>query len=402
MAKPEQPEGVQSSSVQSAYFDNAATSYPKPPGVVAAIRDCLDQSLTVARSTHRAPFRADDVLRRCRSRLSSYFGGSAAEEIIYTFSATDSLNIAINGLVPDGSHVLVSPLEHHSVMRPLHHRRRAGRVEFDVLPADSLGYVDIDSIRSLLRPETRCIIINWVSNVSGVMQPAAEIGRIASELGIDFLLDASQAGGSHPIDVQQLACTAMTMPGHKSMMSIPGTGILYLRRDREIEPWRIGGTGHRSELLFQPEERPHRYESGTPNVAGIVGLDAAMDWFEQTGIENISTHSKAITSCLWDGLSAIDGISLIGPSPQHPRGSVISFTVDGIDPIAFSEVLSSHFGISTRPGLHCAPSAHRHYGTLDSGGTVRLSVGYFTSEAEVDYCLSSIAEALAGFAASSA
>ncbi|MEZ5338371.1 MAG: aminotransferase class V-fold PLP-dependent enzyme [bacterium] len=384
------------------YFDNAATSYPKPPQVVEAVRACLDQSLTVARSTHRAAFRADDVLRRCRARLAGFFGAQAPEEIIYTYSSTDSLNLALNGLVAHGSHVLVSPLEHHSVMRQLQHRRRKGQLEFDVLPADASGLVDPAAIRGLLRPETSIIIINWISNVSGVMQPAAEIGAIAAGAGIDYLLDASQAAGSHSIDVTRLQCTAMALPAHKAMMSLPGMGLLYLDRRREIEPWRIGGTGHRSELLFQPEERPHRYESGTPNVAGIIALDAAMDWFEQTGMAEISRVCCARTTALLVGLAGIPGLTLIGPPASPDRGWVVSFTVAGVDPIVFSEVLSSEFGISTRPGLHCAPSAHAHYGTLEQGGTVRLSVGYFTTEAEVEYCLSSIRQVSAGFSGSAA
>ena len=384
------------------YFDNAATSYPKPPQVVEAVRACLDQSLTVARSTHRATFRADDVLRRCRARLAGFFGADAPEEIIYTYSSTDSLNLALNGLVEDGSHVLVSPLEHHSVMRQLHHRRKKGQLEFDVLPADHFGLVDPAAIQGMLRPDTGCIIINWISNVSGVMQPAAEIGAIAADAGIDYLLDASQVAGSHPIDVARLQCTAMALPAHKAMMSLPGMGILYLSRSREIEPWRIGGTGHRSELLFQPEERPHRYESGTPNVAGIVALDAAMDWFEQTGMPEITRVCLELTASLISGLEGIPGLTLIGPQAGPDRGWVVSFTVDGVDPIVFSEVLSTEFGISTRPGLHCAPSAHAHYGTLEKGGTVRLSVGFFTTQAEVEHCISAIREVCEGFSGTAA
>lgn len=381
----------------SVYLDNAATSFPKPRSVVEAIRDCLGQSLTVARSTHSGQFRADDVLRRCRMKLASFLGATQPEEIIFTFSATDSLSMAIHGLVPDGSHVLVSPLEHHSVMRPLYHLQREGRVEFSVLDADAMGRVDPDSVRRLVKPETSCIIINWVSNVSGTEQPVRQIGEVAAELGVNYLLDASQAAGTHRINAEELKCTAMAMPGHKSLMSIPGTGVLYIHRDCEMPAWRIGGTGYRSELLHQPEERPHRYESGTPNVAGIVGLDASLDWFEQTGLEAVGMRCRILAGSLYDGLSGIPGIRLIGPDFTGDRGYVISFCPADVDPMAFSEVLSGQFGITTRPGLHCAPPAHDHFGTSDLGGTVRLSVGYFTTDAEIQYCIESVRVALSGF-----
>lgn len=393
----EQLEVTQAHVRQIAYFDNAATSFPKPPAVVQAIRNCLDQSLTVARSTHHAVFRGDDVLRRCRSRLAEFLNARHAEEIIYTYSATDGLNLAINGLLAAGGHAIVSPLEHHSVMRPLHHMRRSGHADFSVLPANSDGYVDVDAITGLLRPDTACIIINWISNVSGVEQPVELLGKVARENGIPYLIDASQAAGTHEIDVQVLGCMAMAMPGHKAMMSIPGTGLLYLRREHDLPPWRIGGTGFRSEQLFQPQERPQRYEAGTPNVVGIVGLDAALDWFAETGMENISARCQNLTEMLIAGLQEIRDIKLLGPGQRLNRGYVLSFRVGDVDPLVFSEVLASRFGISSRAGLHCSPSAHEHYGTLSAGGSVRLSIGYFTSELEIEHCLHAIRETAAGF-----
>jgi cysteine desulfurase family protein len=387
----------QEQSLPIAYFDNAATSFPKPPGVIQAIRSCLDQSLTVARSTHHARFRGDDVLRRCRARLADFFNAVQAEEIIYTYSATDGLNLAINGLLAEGGHAIVSPLEHHSVMRPLHHLRRSGRADFNVLPADPEGYVDAGDIAGLLRPDTACIIINWISNVSGVEQPVQQIGNIARELGIPYLIDASQAAGTHVIDVQALQCSAMALPGHKAMMSIPGTGLLYLQRDCDLPPWRIGGTGHRSDQLFQPQERPLRYESGTPNVAGIVGLDAALDWFAETGMDRIAQRCRFLTDMLLTGLQEIREIKLLGPALGAARGYLVSFSAGETDPLVFSDVLSSRFGISSRAGLHCAPGAHEHYGTLAAGGSIRLSVGYFTTEQEIELCLAAIRETVAGF-----
>ena len=383
------------------YLDNSATSHPKPPEVIQAVKDALDHSLTVARSTHLAQFRGDEVLKRTRAKLAKFFNASAPEEIIYTYSATDGLNIAINGFVKPGSHVIVSPLEHHSVMRPLHHLREQSGVGWTELPAGADGLVDPASVKNAVRDNTSCIIINWVGNVSGTVQPVAEIGRIARELGLPYIVDAAQATGTCPVDVQAIGCQAMAQPAHKAMMSLPGMGVLYLNRDVEIPSWRIGGTGYRSDLVMQPQDRPVKYESGTPNVPGIIALDAAMDWFERTGIENIHVHCEGLTKRLMQGMEGIERVRLIGPSADKGRGHVVSFIVDSasgqpIDPLVFSQALAEGYGVSSRAGLHCAPTAHRHFGTFDRGGTVRFSVSYFTTEEEVDYAVRAVREVVAG------
>lgn len=384
------------------YLDNAATSFPKPPEVVAAVRACLDQSLTVQRSSHSAPFRGDEVLRRCRVKLARLLGARQPEEIIYAYSATDALNIAIHGMVKPGGHVLVSPLEHHSVMRPLHHLRERASVEFEALAANSDGVVDPEALRGRLRPgdahgngRTCAVIINWISNVSATVQPVAAIGAVCSELGVPYLVDASQATGAHPVDVAAIGCDALAQPAHKSLLSLPGLGVLYLREGFEIEPWRLGGTGYRSDLLKQPGERPMRYEAGTPNVPSIVGLDAALDWLEREGVADIERRINGMARALAQGLSAIPGVKLVGPwrkcedaAATAGLGSCLSFTVDApegspVDPLVFSQLLSVGHHISSRAGLHCAPTAHRHFGTYDRGGTVRLSPGAFTTEQDV-------------------
>lgn len=377
------------------YLDNAATTYPKPPPVIAAVRECLDQSLTVARSTHSAAFRGDEVLRRCRVKLARLFGAARPEEMVYTYSATDGLNIALNGFIQPGGHVIVSPLEHHSVMRPLHHLRQRLGITFSELPAGADGVVDPDDIARSVRQDTCLIAINWVSNVTGTMQPVAEIGAMARELGVPYLIDAAQATGTHPVDVAALNCDAMAQPAHKALFSLPGLGVLYVRHEADLRPWRIGGTGYRSDLVLQPEERPMRYESGTPNVPGIVGLDAALDWIEQTGVEHIEAHCAALISELYDGLRAIPRVSVIGPPPSAKRGFVISFILDdtaghAVDSLIISQALSERYHISTRAGLHCAPTAHRHFGTYDRGGTVRFSVSYFTTLEQVRYALAAV------------
>ena len=382
------------------YLDNAATTYPKPPEVVTAVRACLDESLTVQRSTHVAPFRGDEVLRACRVKLARFFGADAPEEMVYVYSATDGLNIALSGLVKPGGHVIVTPLEHHSVMRPLHHMRDRLGVTWSELPAGADGVVDPDDVRRLARPDTCLVALNWVSNVSGTLQPAAEVGRVARELGLPYLVDAAQATGTHPVDVRAIGCDAMAQPAHKALFSLPGLGVLYVRAGLDLPPWRIGGTGYRSDLVTQPEERPMRFESGTPNVPAIVGLDAALDWFAATGVERIEAHCAEMIAALWQGLSAIPRLTLIGPPPSSQRGFVLSFTVDdaagnAIDPLVFSQALAEHFHISTRAGLHCAPSAHRHFGTYDRGGTVRFSVSYFTTPEHVEYAVKATA-AVAG------
>ena len=383
------------------YLDNSATSHPKPPEVIAAVKACLDHSLTVARSTHIAPFRGDEVLRRTRVKLARLFNTALPEEMIYTYSATDALNVAIHGMVKPGGHVLVTPLEHHSVMRPLHHLRESQGVSWTELPADSDGVVDVDSVKRLVQPNTCALIINWVSNVTGTTQPVAELGMVARELGLPYLVDAAQATGTHPVDVQAIGCDAMAQPGHKALMSLPGMGVLYVRKGANLTPWRIGGTGYRSDLVTQPEELPMRYESGTPNVPGIVALDAAMDWFERTSVKAIQAHCAKLVERMYAGLEGLPGLRLIGPPPSLERGHVVSFTLDTakgtpVDPLVVSQALAERFGVSSRAGLHCAPTAHGHFGTLDRGGTVRFSVGYFTTDEEVDYAVNATREVAAG------
>jgi cysteine desulfurase/selenocysteine lyase len=382
---------------QLVYLDNAATSFPKPPEVVAAVRACLDQSLTVQRSTHVAPFRGDEVLRRCRVKLARLLGASQPEEIVYAYSATDALNIALHGMVRAGGHVLTSPLEHHSVMRPLHAFRRSRGISFEALPADGMGVVDVDALRRLARPETCLVVINWLSNVSGTAQPIAEIGAVCRELGLPYLVDASQGTGSHPVDVAAIGCDAMALPAHKALLSLPGLGVLYARAGLDLPAFRMGGTGLRSELVEQPEERPLRLESGTPNVPAIVGLDAALDWLEQVGVEAVRDRCAMLTARLWAGVSEVRGVSLIGPAPAPERGFVVSFTVDGADPMVVAQILAEHYNISSRAGLHCAPTAHRYFGTYDRGGTVRFSPGWFTEEAQIDYAVTAVREVAASF-----
>ncbi len=383
------------------YLDNSATSYPKPPEVIAAVKACLDHSLTVARSTHIAPFRGDEVLKRTRVKLARFFGAALPEEMIYTYSATDGLNVAIHGMVKPGGHVLTTPLEHHSVMRPLHHLRESQGVSWTALPAGSDGIVDVESVRRLVQPNTCALIINWVSNVTGTVQPVAELGRVARELGLPFLVDAAQATGTHPVDVQAVCCDAMAQPGHKALMSLPGMGVLYVRKGAGLAPWRIGGTGYRSDLVEQPEELPMRYESGTPNVPGIVALDAALDWFARVKVEAVQARCAALVAQLWHGLDGTPGLKLIGPPPSLDRGHVVSFTLDdaqgkAVDPLVVSQLLAERFGVSSRAGLHCAPTAHRHFGTFERGGTVRFSVGYFTTDEEVDYAVAAVREVVLG------
>jgi cysteine desulfurase family protein len=379
------------------YLDNAATSYPKPAPVVEAVRTCLGQSLTVARSTHNAPFRGDEVLKRCRVKLSKFFNAHQPEEMIYTYSATDGLNMVLSGLVKPGSHVVVSPLEHHSVMRPLHHMRQSHDVEFNELPADSNGVIDPQSVHQEVRANTSCVVINWVSNVTGTMQPVEEIGRVVKGLGLPYVVDAAQATGTHPVDVERIQCDAMAQPGHKALFSLPGMGVLYLRQGLDLPPWRIGGTGYRSDLVMQPEDWPVKYESGTVNVPGIVGLDAAMDWFAETGVETVREHCAVLVRRLIDGLSEIESVRVIGPPPEAKRGFVVSFVADGkdgvpIDPLTISQILADQYAISTRAGLHCAPPAHRHFGTLERGGTVRFSVSYFNTVEQIEYAVDSVRE----------
>ena len=364
------------------YLDNAATSWPKPDAVYAAVdayqRECGG---AVGRGATRRGMQVQRIVDRCRLRAARLLGAESPERILFTFNGTDGLNLALHGLLRPGDHVVTTVMEHNSVLRPLHDLAERIGISVTNVAADGRGVVRAADVRSAMQSGTRAIVLTHASNVTGAIQPAGEIGAIARAHGALFVLDAAQTAGHLPLDVSSLHIDVLVCSGHKGLPGPLGTGLVYVRPEveRELHPLRQGGTGSQSEDPRQPDGLPDRYESGNHNAPGIVGLEAALAWIEQQGIANLRRHEQELTGALLDQLRQIAGLRVFGPDDLESRTGVVSVQIAGFDPRDAAAVLDEHFGIEVRAGLHCAPLAHRAIGTFESGGTIRLSVGPFTT-----------------------
>lgn len=386
--------------LQRIYLDNAATSFPKPEAVYLAMDEYNRRNgAAIGRGSYRTTIEATQIVQRCRQKLAELLGAEGPERILFTFNCTDSLNTALHGSLRAGDHVITSVIDHNSVQRPLMEMRRTLGIEITRISADATGLVDAIEFKRALRPRTKLISLIHASNVTGTIQPIAEVGKIAREAEVLFLVDAAQSAGHLPIDVKTLPIDILAAPGHKGLLGPLGTGILYLRPGVEarLSSFRQGGTGTQSEDDVQPESLPDKYESGNHNGPGLVGLEAAVTWLLSRGVDSIQQHGQTLVRQLLTGLTAIPRLRLFGPGSERGRVGVVSVAIDGIPSQKVAAILDQNFGIETRAGLHCAPGAHRAVGSFDSGGTVRLSVGPFTTSADINWVI----EALGQIASSS-
>jgi selenocysteine lyase/cysteine desulfurase len=304
------------------------------------------------------------------------------------------LNLAIRGIVRPGDHVVATVCEHNSVLRPLRALRESARVDVSYVPCDGQGFVSPDDMRAALRANTRLVAVVHASNVTGALQPIAEIGKVVRESDAFFLVDAAQSLGHVPIDVGQLEVDLLAAPGHKGLLGPLGTGVLYIRPgvEHELQPLRCGGTGSRSEEDRQPDQLPDKYEPGNHNLPGLAGLAAATDFLCKETIEAIDAHHTQLTARLLDGLGDVPGLTIHGPQSSTNRTSVVSITVDGYDPQELAAMLDASQHIQCRAGLHCAPRMHEALGTTAGGGTLRLSPGIATRLEEIDTVIATLAE----------
>lgn len=374
------------------YFDNAATSWPKPEQVYSAAERYLRQACgNPGRSGHTRTLEADRLVYRVREALARFFNVSDPSRIVFTLNVTDALNMAIKGSVAAGDHVLFTAMEHNSVLRPLGGLRRAGLISTTMIPCSAEGYPDLDFLEKSFQPRTRLLIINHVSNVTGTILPLAEMAALARSRGVLVLVDAAQSAGTVSLDLSAVPVDMVAFAGHKGLLGPPGTGGLYVRPELDLKPWREGGTGSHSEMDLHPDTMPERLEAGTLNSPGLAGLYEGIKFIEETGLDTIREHELALRARLRRKLEEIDGITIYGPAAAERCSSVLSFTLAGIDCGQIGYILESSFGILCRTGLHCAPMAHQAIGTFPQG-TVRLSPGYFNSIADVDYLAGAIAE----------
>jgi cysteine desulfurase / selenocysteine lyase len=372
----------------SLFLDNAATSFPKPDSVYRAM-DAAMREVGVApgRGGYRQSLAAARIVYAARSALAAFLGVPDSSRLIFTHSATESLNIAVSGLLKPGDHVVSSSMEHNALVRPLHLMRSRG-VEVSFVQADSDGTVPERAVARALRPNTRLVALAHCSNVTGTVQPIGEIARIARAGGALFLLDAAQSAGYFPLDAEGMGIDLLAAPGHKSLYGPPGTGILAVGAGIQLDPLVVGGTGGSSSSPEQPLELPERLESGTLNTPAIAGLQAGLDFILETGMDRIRAQGKLLIAQLLEGLRATPGVVVYGPA-HGERGSAVSFTVDGRDPATLGFLLDRDYDISVRVGLHCAPDVHRTIGTFPTG-TVRVSPGFFTSEADIAFFLKAL------------
>jgi cysteine desulfurase family protein len=322
------------------------------------------------------------------------FGVADSSRIVFTHSATESLNLAVGGLLRPGDHVVTTTMEHNSLLRPLHRAVQAG-VEVTRVAGDRNGYVASSSIAAAIRPDTRLVALSHCSNVTGAIQPIEEISRLARQAGALFLVDAAQSGGSLPIDVAAMMIDLLAVPGHKGMYGVQGTGFLYIAEGVELTPLLVGGAGSHSTGPEQPDTMPERFESGTLNTPGIAGLKAGVEFIMATGMDTIRRTEQELVAQILEGLREIPGVTVHGPVAAECRGSVVSFTVAGCDPAEIGYRLDRDYDISVRTGLHCAFSAHETIGTFPEG-TVRVSPGYFNNAADIEDFVKALRAIVAG------
>ena len=373
------------------YLDNAASSWPKPDCVTKAMENYLkDFSANPGRSGHKLARLAGNVVLSTRQRLAALINSPSSERIVFTLNATEALNTAILGIVKPKDHVITTSMEHNSILRPLNYAAKQG-VEVEIVACDGNGLVDPEKIKSAMKRNTKLIALGHASNVTGTIQPIQEIGEIAREADVPFLLDAAQTAGAVSIDVQKQNVSLLAITGHKSLLGPQGTGALYVADGLTVNPLKYGGTGSYSELEEQPYEFPDYLESGTLNGVGIAGLGAALSYIEERGLSEIINHKKDLIFQLISGLAAINNIKIYGHVNGVEAVPVVSFSIIGCDSSEIAFILDSVYDIAVRPGLHCAPLAHKTIGTFPEG-TIRVSLSVFNNKEEIAAFISAIRE----------
>lgn len=373
------------------YLDNAATTLHKPPQVAEAVLSAMGAMGNCARGTHGEALHAARLVYDTREKLAKLLGCPRADHVVFTCNATEALNIAIQGLIRPGDHVVTTDLEHNSVLRPLYKLEREQGVRLSFVPADKKGRVRYEDFAQLITPDTRAVVCTHASNLTGNTLDIARIAQMAHEKGALCIVDASQSAGHLPIDMEKMGLDVVCFTGHKGLMGPQGTGGLCIRPGVEIAPFKVGGTGILSYSKTQPEAYPTRLEAGTLNGHGIAGLHAALEFLEQTGVEAIHQREKTLMERFYQGVKDIPGVTVYGDFDAPVRTAVVSLNIGDYDSGEVADALSEEYGIATRPGAHCAPRMHEALGTVEQGA-VRFSFAYYNTEEEVDTAVAAIKE----------
>ncbi len=373
------------------YLDNAATSFPKPEIVYQAIEAFMRRGGgSPARGSYSKAQEAERIVVKLRSKLSQLLGSRDPSRLIFTPNSTDAINLALKGWLQDGDNVVVTNLEHNAVLRPLWGLKRSRNITVAVVNANSRGEINPDDLAKAITPKTRLVACVHASNVLGTIQPIHEIARRTRELGIPLLVDGSQTAGAYPVNVEELGVDMFAFTGHKSLLGPTGTGGLIVRAGLDLVPLREGGNGTHSDSLEQPTTWPERYESGTPNIFGLAGLLAGVEYVQRTGVEALHAHEVNLNRTLMEQLKQIDGVTVHGPEAEA-KVAITSISFKMLDAAEVGQMLGKKFGVMVRTGLHCSPLIHQTIGTKDQG-TVRFSIGWSNTLDDVHRAVQAVRE----------
>ena len=372
------------------YFDNAATTMKKPQQVIDAVAAAMTSLGNAGRGVHEASLEASRTVYGTRARLAEFFNAEDAKNIAFTSNSTEALNIAIKGVIEPGDHVITTELEHNSVLRPLYEMEEKG-AELSFVKAAPDGTINYDDFSALIKPNTKAIVCTNGSNLTGNLVDVGRVGRIAKEYGLIFIVDASQTAGVFPIDVKAMNIDILCFTGHKGLLGPQGTGGIYVRDGLVVKPLKCGGSGVQTYLKKHPDDMPTALEAGTLNGHGLAGLDAALEYLSETGIDNIRAREQALMWRFYNGIKDIHNIKIYGDFSGCERCAIVTINLGNYDSSDVSDELFVTYGISTRPGAHCAPLMHKALGTVEQGA-VRFSFSHYNTEEEVDTAIAALKE----------
>ena len=397
------------------YFDNAATSWPKPE----AVYQYMDQffrayGVNPGRSGHALAVEAETMIVQTRRLMGEFFGFTGdSERVVFTQNATDSLNLCFKGLVEAGDHVIITRLEHNSVLRPANHMERDSGVSVTRLRGDGAGYIDPEDVRKAITDKTKMVVVNHASNVLGTLQDIESIGRVVAETDALFVVDTCQTAGVVPIDMDRCRIDVLVFTGHKGLFGPSGMGGMIVGEGVNIQPMKTGGTGVNSVSDFHPDVYPYRLEAGTVSIPGIAGLNAAQRWFAELGnqlldkngaecaphqdathvaLNHIHEQEVGVTRRLIEAFADLPGVVIYGPRGNSPRVSTFTINIGEMPAEQAGAMLDADHGLCVRPGLHCAPLVHRDYGTLERNGSIRFAPGFFTDDEDTGLALEAVTE----------
>ena len=372
------------------YLDNAATSFPKPRRALERMVETYAKlGAWPGRGSYDLSVEAAELVATARQRLARFFDAPDPNRVVFAANATDALNLAIQGIVGRGDHVVSTRLEHNSVLRPLFHLRERGWIEYDLVPFDRRGRVDPDDVAHAIRPNTRLVVICHASQVLGTVQPIAEIARECAERHVHLLIDAAQSAGQIPVQLSACNVSAIAFTGHKALLGPSGTGGLVIAPGLDIASTRFGGTGVESRSLVHTQSFPHRLEAGTLNLMGVIGMMTGLDYLEAEGLDRLHMREMAMIRRLREGLASLPRVVVHSPLLEDGDVPILTCNIVGLAPDDAGAILDADYGIAVRTGLHCAPLVHEDLGTSPHG-SIRFSLGCSTTDEDVEWAIEAV------------